>query len=60
MSVAGRQIKPIGRFRWVENAEFTSEGYRWRVAGEELTLEFLLPAAEGLPHEARVRSSATA
>jgi nitrite reductase/ring-hydroxylating ferredoxin subunit len=39
----GRQIAPIGRFRWGENTQFSTKAYRGEVAGETITVEYLPP-----------------
>jgi hypothetical protein len=36
----GRRIRPLGIFKWGQNAEFADGPYRGRVAGEELTIEY--------------------
>lgn len=42
----GRRIKPVGRFRSGEDAEFATETHRVRVAGGELTIDYLGPGPE--------------
>jgi nitrite reductase/ring-hydroxylating ferredoxin subunit len=48
----GRQIAPIGRFRWGENAHFDTKAYRGDVTGEIITVEYLPPEnrADRLPN----------
>jgi nitrite reductase/ring-hydroxylating ferredoxin subunit len=41
----GRQIAPIGRFHWGQNARFGVKAYRAEVAGETITVEYLPPEA---------------
>ena len=39
----GRNIAPIGRFRWGENTQFSGKAYRGEVIGETLIVEYLPP-----------------
>jgi nitrite reductase/ring-hydroxylating ferredoxin subunit len=56
----GRQIAPIGRFQWGQNASFGVKAYRAEVNGETITVEYLSPEARAAQGTAAAAEEASA